>query len=742
MRSLQRSEERLRLAIEAAQMSVWEWDPVNRIRRSSGIIDEIATSVPSTLESFFSVVHPDDRDRVRDAITRSVTLDVPYDPEYRIVNGDGSVIWLATRGRMVKRGNGPAVLAGVAMDVTKRKMAEAALIESEARFRSLADALPQIVFTSSSEGRIDYVNQRWIEFTGLSEEETIAGGDQRVVHPDDLPTVQATWAAAQQDGQPWEYELRIRHVSGRYCWFLSRVVPVRDTDGRIAKWFGTSTDIDERKRTEEALARSERLFRSLAAATAQVIWTVGPEGRAGSDYDVRDVTVSSWNAFTGQTDPETEEFGWMDVVHPDDIERTRAIWNVNLTKPEPFAVEYRIRRHDGQWRNVIDRAVPVLDEDGRIESWIGTLTDVTDARLAEREVERGNARLRRIFDANVVGACVWNGEFVVEANDAFLAMVGASREQLETGRLSWREITPLRWATVDERATDEMRESGSTTFEKSYRRPDGTEVPVLLASALFSDSINEGIALVIDLSDRKERERFEQEFLAGVAHDLKNPLAAMKAQTQLMRRRLHSGRLSESTAEDGLAAIEHNVGRVTDRLEELMDVALLRAGHTLELRRMTVDLVALAQDRAQSYGQSTDRHRILVDEPGEAIVGGWDPGRLERVIDNLLSNAIKYSPNGGDVRVRLWRDHDESGSWAMLEVADEGIGIPAADLPHIFERTRRATNVRAIAHGAGVGLAGVRQLVELHGGTIAVESAEGAGSRFIVRLPVLPKGQR
>jgi PAS domain S-box-containing protein len=405
-------------------------------------------------------------------------------------------------------------------------------------------------------------------------------------------------------------------------------------------------------------------------------------------------------------------------------------------RPEPFAVEYRIRRHDGEWRTVIDRAVPVLDDAGEIESWIGTLTDVTEARQAEAEIERANARLRRIFEANVVGACIWRGDYLVDANDALLEMLGVTREQLQAGAVSWRALTPSKWDEVDERATAEMRESGSTTFEKSYSRADGSEVPVLIASALFSDSMTEGVALVIDLSERKERERFEQEFLAGVAHDLKNPLAAMRAQAQLMLRRLKAGRLTDDTAADGLEAIEQNVMRVANRLEELMDVALLRAGHGLQLKRDLVDLGALITRQAESYRQATDRHEIVVTMQARSLIGAWDTVRLERIVDNLLSNAIKYSPNGGVIRLTLSREMREGRPWAVLAVTDEGVGIPAADLPLIFHRLRRATNVLDRMHGAGIGLAGVHQLVELHGGTITAESEEGQGSRFTVRLPL------
>src|SRR6185369_1011017 len=140
-------------------------------------------------------------------------------------------------------------------------------------------------------------------------------------------------------------------------------------------------------------------------------------------------------------------------------------------------------------------------------------------------------------------------------------------------------------------------------YEKEFLRSDGLAVPVLLTAAMFPGSEDSGIAIVIDLSDRKAQERFEQEFLAGIAHDLKNPLAAMKAQAQLMRRRLRSGRLSEDLANDGLTTIEVNVTRVAKRIEELTDMALLQIGHTLDLVPEPVDLTALVNSRVESHRQ-------------------------------------------------------------------------------------------------------------------------------------------
>jgi signal transduction histidine kinase len=151
-----------------------------------------------------------------------------------------------------------------------------------------------------------------------------------------------------------------------------------------------------------------------------------------------------------------------------------------------------------------------------------------------------------------------------------------------------------------------------------------------------------------------------------------------------------------------------------------------------------VELVALVHQRVADFQRSAPRHQLRLDAAVPALVGHWDPARLERVLDNLLSNAIKYSPDGGPITISVRTlVHDVTGApWVELAVTDQGVGIPAADLPHIFERFHRGTNVAGRVGGAGIGLAGVQRIVDLHGGNVSAISTEGEGTTITVRLPL------
>ena len=193
---------------------------------------------------------------------------------------------------------------------------------------------------------------------------------------------------------------------------------------------------------------------------------------------------------------------------------------------------------------------------------------------------------------------------------------------------------------------------------------------------------------------------------------------------------------------ESLVRIDTVATKMNMLIGELLDFAHLQVGQPLDLNRRPTDLVALARQVAAEYQHSTDRHHIRMEHTTPKVVGLWDAPRLERVLDNLLSNAIKYTQKGGEITIQVGLEDVEGysgngkGPQAVLVVRDQGIGIPASDLPYVFEWFRRAGNVSGRIGGTGIGLASARQVVEQHGGTISVESQEGQGTTFTVRLPL------
>jgi signal transduction histidine kinase len=231
--------------------------------------------------------------------------------------------------------------------------------------------------------------------------------------------------------------------------------------------------------------------------------------------------------------------------------------------------------------------------------------------------------------------------------------------------------------------------------------------------------------------------RARDETLASISHDLRTPLTAIRGLAQLLKRRVARGiAVSPEELTDRLARIEEQTAMMAQMIDDLLDVARLEAGRPLDLRREPCDLVELVVKSAADLQGSTDRHQLRVVAEDGPIVGSLDAARIERVVLNLLTNAVKYSPDGGPIEVVLRADRRPGCNWAVLTVHDGGIGIPADDMPRIFERFYRARNVGEQLRGSGLGLAGARQIVEQHGGEIGVTSEPGAGTTFTVRLPL------
>lgn len=231
--------------------------------------------------------------------------------------------------------------------------------------------------------------------------------------------------------------------------------------------------------------------------------------------------------------------------------------------------------------------------------------------------------------------------------------------------------------------------------------------------------------------------RARDETLATVSHDLRTPLTSIRMSVQLLQRRLAQGaNIRPGDLAAGLARIEEQTTQMARMLDDLLDVARLETGRPLDLHREPCDLLALVRKAAADVQRTAERHTVRVHAEAPELVGELDCARLERVLQNLLSNAVKYSPNGGFVDVSLRREEAGDQAWAVLAIRDYGVGIPPEDLPRVFERFYRASNVSQRIGGTGLGLAGARQIVEQHGGEIAVDSQPNAGSTFTVRLPL------
>ena len=274
-------------------------------------------------------------------------------------------------------------------EIANHRRAEEALRRSEDRLRLVIDTLPAMVWSKLPDGSADFLNQRFREYTGLSVEEGLGHGWLRAIHPDDPASSIDEWRAAFASAKPFEFEARLRRADGEYHWFLLRGAPLRDERGKIVKWYGKTTDIEDRKLAEE---RS----RALIDAIPQQIWS-GP-----SDGSL-DFCNARWRSYMGLTLEELQGEGWQSMLHPDDRERVLKAWRESVTTGTPYEQEERHRGADGQYHWFLARALPLRDSKGLIVRWYGTNTDIEDRKRAEAALQEAHANLARVSGVVAMG---------------------------------------------------------------------------------------------------------------------------------------------------------------------------------------------------------------------------------------------------------------------------------------------------------------------------------------------------
>lgn len=772
-RELRASEARLRLAVEANRMVAWEWDPAaDRITTTDNFAAIYGLPALAGVAEGFALVWPEDLPAHREKVELALREGGEYRSEFRITRpADGRTVWLEEHAAALTDAAGRvARVVGVTSDITERARAEAALRASQRELQQLADAMPQVVWIADPRGAVTYYNRRVAQFATLGEHGDGTWDWRPVLHPDDVgPTVRA-WELAAREHAPYAHEHRIRMADGGYRWHLSRAVPVLDAGGALARWYGTATDIHELKQAEAdtrfRLALTEQLRRAEepAALLGEVAALVGAYlavdrcfffavdeasglGTVAGVYHREGVPPVAdtfrHDAYSPLTSAELA--AGRTVVVGDAREDPRTVaWYETTYGPagERAFVGVPLWR-DGRWRATLaatdasprawePREVALLQSVAE-RTWLTVEKLRLDAALRDRE-----AQLAAFFNAATIGVAVLTpAARFLQVNEAFCGIVGYGREELAA--LDWAAL-----AHPDDRAPTRERLAGliaghlpAFALERRCRRKDGATIWVQDSVSLTRDAAGRPLHLVAlcqDITARVRAEEDRQALLDALAHDLKNPLTAIKGQAQVLQRRLRQGASPDPTRlADHIAGFERLAARMAALLDGLREGVGDDAGEAGQIARRPVALAALVRECAEEARRAGAPHAIRVIAGGADVTGEWDPALLGRVIANLLDNAIKYSPAGGAVTAEVER----AGEGAVLRVRDEGIGIPAADLPHIFAPRRRGGNVGAIA-GSGVGLASCQRIVEAHGGTIAAASAEGRGTTITVRLPLAP----
>jgi PAS domain S-box-containing protein len=468
-------------------------------------IFECDPSTIPTVEFVLSRVHPEDRELVQQQIDRASRGGQGFDFEHRLQLPDGSIKHVRVTGHPSPDNSGNLEFVGAVSDVSEQRHAEAVIREQGAELREVVDTIPAIVWSALPDGSNSYVNSRFVEYCGMPAEQIAGSGWHAATHRDDLERHNAKWLACVASGEPFEDEVRFRRADGQYRWHLQRGIPLRDEAGNIVKWYGVLTDIEDRKRAEEALRSSEAYLAEAQRLSQTGSWAWSP------DQDIRYWSEECYRVLSFDPQdglPRFEEF--FQRIHPDDQPGFRELIQTAIREKAEWEADYRIVRPDGPIRDIHVLGHPVLSTSGHLIEFVGTVIDVTERKRAEEELRRSEMELRRMLDLAPQHVAVFGpGRERHYANRILLDYLGLTLEE-------WRQrfdrgefIHPDDWERVTGHFDRALSSGAGFELELRLRKRDGSYRWFLARFNPLRDEqgqITRWYVTATDIEDRKQAE--------------------------------------------------------------------------------------------------------------------------------------------------------------------------------------------------------------------------------------------
>jgi PAS domain S-box-containing protein len=691
-----------------------------------------------------NTTHPEDAPRLVEAFTRAIATGEPFELESRARRHDGVYRWLQSRHFPLRDSEGRIVRwCNLLIDIDERKRAEEALAASEHNLKLTIDTVPAMAWSARPDGSAEFFNQHFLDFVGLSEEQARDWGWTFAAHPDDLNGLAATWQRIIASEAPGEAEARLRRHDGVYRWFLFRAHPLRDDTGRILKWYGVNTDIEDRKRVEEELRSSELSLRQMTETIPEMLWSATPEGAI-------DYCNARFLNYTGLSAEELMGDGWQKSIDPDDAARVAPVWMTSIATGAPYRVEVRtFHCADRTYRWCAVSALPLLDPAGRILKWHGTIVDIHDWKQAQEELRRSEAFLAEAQRLSLTGSFSWRvATDEITWSDQVYRIFGLDPAVPLTFERIGLHVHPDDRAPFS--ALVERARAEGVDFEEELRLllPDGSVRYLHVVAHAIRNPVSslEYMGAVQDVTERRraqeELDRARSELTrvaritslgtlaASIAHEVNQPLSGIVTNASTCLRMLAAEppnldgarETARRTIRDG-----HRASEVVNRLRGLFTRKEMVA-ESVDLNAATREVIALTASDFRR-GSVVVREELADDLP--TVTG--DRVQLQQVILNLLLNAAD-AMNGVDDRPRelvVRSGLDEGG--VCVSVQDSGVGFAPEDRDRLFEAFYTTK-----AQGMGIGLSVSRSVIERHHGRLWATSNDGPGATFTFSVPVSP----
>jgi len=685
-------------------------------------------------------VHPEDVPVIAPAFIQSIASGEPYDFECRIRRFDGVYRWFQVRGLPFRESGRIARWYVLLTDIDERKRAEDELHERERQIRLIVESIPALAIVTDPLGRHAFVNQRVLDYYGKSFEE-IRDWPIRpdLLHPDDLAHANEVVARTIAEDIPYQDEYRLRRHDGTYRWFEGRGLPYRDEHGRIQNWYVLLTDIDDRKRAEQALATSERNLQLIIDTTPALIWSANTEGGADS-------INRHYLDYVGLPLEKLQHFGWVAAVHPDDLDGLLGVWKTLLESGRAGQTEARLRRHDGVYRWFLFRVQPLHDESGRVVKWHGVNIDIEDRKQAEDELRQSEAFLAQGEAVSETGSFLWNlgTDGFRWSEQLYRIFEWEPGSEVTIGRIAER-VHPQDLPDVEEMVR-RARAGLDTEFARRLLMPDG-RIKYLHFVARFardSDGQSTYLGSVQDVTDRRVAEEALDKvrselahasrtmslgvLTASIAHEVNQPLAGIVTNASTCLRMLAADQPNLDGARSTAQRTLRDANRASDVIQRLRVMFARKEPVTerIALNEAAQEVLALSSSELRESGITvrTDFGLALPDVIGDRV-------QLQQVMLNLVLNAVdamkETTDHPRDLTIFTIRENERE---VRLSVRDSGPGIDPENAAKLFEAFY-TTKVK----GMGVGLSISRSIIESHAGRLWAMPNDGPGATFSFTVP-------
>lgn len=682
----------------------------------------------------------------------------PNKNQESFTDAQGNVHIISTNKSMFTDEDGNKFLVGTIRDITDRVKAEEELKKSEERYRNLVEQSfeaicciefkPPISVKTPEEKQIDQIlhngyfsegNDALGKMYGFASVAEMIGMETRnIASPKNPANLERAREFIRSGYRLRQIESQRLDAAGKIKYYLNNIVGIVE-DGWLRRVWMTQLDITDRKQAEMALKRSEELYRGMVESQHDLIARVDRVGRLTF---VNDAYCSCFGM------PSSELLGndFMPLVHPEDVELSLEVMAKLQQPPYRFSCELRMLATTGvRW--IAWESYAIRDESGEIMEIQGVGRDMTDRKQMEAAMEVTQARLRQLLRAST--AIVYSRETTGELPITFISdnvkdLLGYEPQEVLADSRFWRMCLHPEDAPAILSRISQIQEEGEITLEYRFLCANGTYRWLQDKVKLVKDAAGNPLEIVGAATDityrveaeaeirralagEKELNELKSRFITTVSHEFRTPLATILSSADLLEFYAGYGGLDKSQAH--IQRIQSAAVHLSNMLEEILVMGIAEAG-IVQFRPVPVDLEQLCREVLEEVELSYGRGRGIIftcNGRGEVMA---DPAQVRQILVNLLANAFKYSP--GDRGVQM--DLETGATQVVLRIRDFGIGIAAEDLPRVFDAFYRGKNVGNIP-GTGLGLAIVKKAVELHSGTITVESQPGAGATFTITLP-------